>query len=336
MPKRTSRIIVHFTAVVFGIFSVTMSVVSGIALAIYGRQFLEGQKPLFLITALTSVVVGTWISKIAGKRLFYRIDQFNEATKEVANGNYKVRLIADTRATEINEIIKNFNIMVDQLSSTELLRTDFIENVSHEFKTPLAAIEGYAMLLQRVDLTDQQKSEFIQKIVYNTKRLSSLTGNILLLSRIENQDIGIIKEQYDLSEDIREVIVSLEPQWSTKNISLDIDIDEIQILANRELLQHVWTNILGNAIKYNKDNGSIKVSVKQDKGVAIIIEDSGIGMSPKVLERVFEKFYQGDTSRTNSGNGLGMTLVKRILTLHNGSIEVTSEENVGTKCIIKL
>lgn len=224
----------------------------------------------------------------------------------------------------------NFNIMAKELSHTEILRNDFVENVSHEFKTPLSAIEGYAMLLQKKGLSDEKREEYTWKILHNAKRLSALTGNIILLSRLENQEIAIKKESYSLDEQIREIILLLEEKWSGKNIDLDIELDDVTICANEGLIAHVWQNILENAIKFITTEGAIGISLHQIGNYAQInISDNGIGMNKEELSRVYEKFYQADSSRSTTGNGLGLTLAKRIVDLHHGKIEVFSAKDTA-------
>lgn len=227
-------------------------------------------------------------------------------------------------------MVHNFNIMAKELSHTEILRNDFVENVSHEFKTPLSAIEGYAMLLQKKGLSDEKREEYTWKILHNAKRLSALTGNIILLSRLENQEIAIKKESYSLDEQIREIILLLEEKWSGKNIDLDIELDDVTICANEGLIAHVWQNILENAIKFITTEGAIGISLHQIGNYAQInISDNGIGMNKEELSRVYEKFYQADSSRSTTGNGLGLTLAKRIVDLHHGKIEVFSAKDTA-------
>lgn len=166
-------------------------------------------------------------------------------------------------AAEFRTMAHNFNIMARELAHTEILRNDFVENVSHEFKTPLSAIEGYTMLLQKKELSNEKREEYTGKILHNAKHLSVLTGNILLLSRLENQEIDIKKEFYSLDEQLREIILMFEEKWSTKNIDLDIEMDDVIIYANEGLMAHVWQNILENAIKFTNENGCIQIQLKK-------------------------------------------------------------------------
>lgn len=286
---------------------------------------------VFFVIGIVSICLGTFISKSVGRYPIHAITAMSKATKEVAKGNFDITLEEDSKIKELQEMAHNFNIMAKELAGIELLRTDFIENVSHEFKTPLSAIEGYTTLLQKKGLSEEKRKEYTQKILYNTRRLTSLTSNILLLSRLENQEIGIQKEEFCLDEQIREVILSLEARWSEKNLELVIDLDNMNYYGNKDLLIHVWQNILNNAIKFAPTDGIVRILLRHEtEGIKVSIADNGIGMNEKVMQRVFEKFYQGDTSRSSQGNGLGLALAKRIVDLHGGEISISSKEGKGT------
>lgn len=292
---------------------------------------------IFVISGIVSVIVGTIASRLAGKRPLDSILAINEATKEVVKGNYTVRLNEDIPVTELSSMAHNFNVMVKELANTEIFRKDFIENVSHEFKTPLSAIEGYVTLLQQKSLAEEKRAEYTQRILLNTKRLSSLTGNILLLARLENQEIVIKKVRYSLDEQLREVILLFEAQWTAKDLDLDIDLCSVDYSGSKELLMQVWQNILGNAIKFVSEQGQIRILLRKEQdNIIVSIADNGIGMDEETKKRIYERFYQADTSRTGAGNGLGLTLAKRIVDLHNGTIEVSSEVGKGTAFTVTL
>ena len=192
-------------------------------------------------------------------------------------------------------------------------------------------------LLQRKGLSEEKRKEYTDRILFNTKRLSALTGNILLLSRLENQEIEIKKESYSLDEQLREILLMYEPQWSGKKLDLDIDLDSVICCGNKELLAQVWQNLIGNAIKFVSDKGNIRVLLRQKQNAIVVsVVDNGPGMSKEVMGRIYEKFYQGDTSRASSGNGLGLTLAKRIVDLHGGTISVSSKEGKGTTFTVSL
>ena len=332
MNKRSLRMALLFSALVFGILIATMLLTGFLTMLLFMTGIFHGRNRSFpiILFALASIIVGTILSKFVGKRPISKIMDISEATKQIARGNFDVRLNEDLFVTEFREMAKNFNIMTRQLAGTEMLRNDFIANVSHEFKTPLAAIEGYAMLLQKKGLSEEKRMEYTARILHNVKRLSTLTGNILLLSKLENLEIGISKELFCLDEQLRETILLFEEQWTEKNLELDIDLDSADYTGNRELLAQVWQNILGNAVKFTPQDGKIQVLLRAgtDK-IEVFIADNGIGMDEQTCKRVFEKFYQADASRASNGNGLGLTLAKRIIDLHGGEIAVSGRQGEG-------
>jgi signal transduction histidine kinase len=260
----------------------------------------------------------------------------NRAVQEVAKGNFDVKV--DNKSTdEVGQLTKNFNKMAMELKRIEYLRKDFINSVSHEFKTPLASIQGFAKLLQKGNLSEVEKQEYADIIVEETDRLSRLSSNILRLSSLDNKEIIDRTTLFSLDEQIRKVILLLEHEWNKKNIDFDIELDEIQYQGDEELLQQVWINLLNNAIKFSNANSSITVrSNKTASTVNIEISDTGIGMSEETMLRIFERFYQGDQAHSNDGNGLGLSLVKRILDLCNGSIHVKSKLNEGSTFTVEL
>ncbi|MBR6521127.1 MAG: HAMP domain-containing histidine kinase [Oscillospiraceae bacterium] len=280
---------------------------------------------------IVSIIISTVLTAIVGKWLLSPILKISRASNQVAKGNFKVQVEGDSRIAEVQQTFANFNHMVRELGTIETLRSDFIANVSHEFKTPLNAIEGYATLLQDRTLSDEEELDYIDKILFNTNRLSELAGNILLLSKVENQNIPESVSRYKLDEQIRQTLVMLEPKWSEKNIDLDIELDEVYITNCEGLLAHVWLNVIGNAIKFSEKGGEIAIRLSADTaGAVATVRDNGIGMSGDTLQHIFEKFYQSDSSRKSEGNGIGLALVKKILDLCGGSISVTSAIGEGS------
>ena len=330
-PKRLS---VMFSLLTFLTLTLTILFSALLTLLLIRTGILVRQNRgiVFFVIALVSILVGTIISNYAGRHPLTAIIAMSNATQEVARGNFDVSLDENIRIKELREMAHNFNLMAKELAGTEILRTDFVENVSHEFKTPLSAIEGYATLLQKKDISAEKRQDYTKKILYNTRRLSTLTSNILLLSRLENQEIGIKKESF-----CRELLLLLEEGWTEKQLELEIDLDAVDYYGNKDLLAHVWQNILSNAIKFAPENGIIHILLRRENGSLITsITDNGIGMSEDVMRRVFEKFYQGDFSRSSQGNGLGLALAKRIVDLHGGDIAVSSKEGKGTTFTVTL
>ncbi len=295
--------------------------------------------PMTIVQLYTvSMIIGTAISIFLGKKILAPLVKFSESLKEVGKGNFDIKLASEKyHLQEFKNMSHNFNIMVNELNNIETFRNDFIANVSHEFKTPLASIDGYAMLLQENNLTEEEKNAYIKKILSNTKRLSSLICIILQISRLENQEIIVKKSKFKLDEQLRQTLLLLEPKWTCKNIDLNIDLDPITFCGNEELLSHIWINLLDNAIKFTQANGTITCKLKQSSTyITAIISDNGIGISEDVQKHIFDKFYQGDQSHSSEGNGLGLALVKRIVDLCAGIIEVHSEYEKGSTFIVKL
>lgn len=337
--KQHSHLMALFSLAVFLIMTITMAIISTICMVLTHFGLLQRQSPAMLLVAfvIVSIVLGTIFSRIIGKRPVKAIARISAAAKEVAKGNFDIVLEEDYRVEEIGAMAHNFNIMTKELKSTEILRSDFVSNVSHEFKTPLAAIEGYATLLQNKSLDEEKQAAYISKIIYNTRRLSNLTGNILELSRLENQDITVDKKLFSLDEQIREIILMYEMEWNKKQLELDIELENLDYFGNEEMLAQVWQNLIGNAIKFVSPKGLVRVLMKTtDAAVEIAVVDDGCGMEEETQKRVFEKFYQGDVSRSAGGNGLGLALAKRIVELHAGTIAVSSKKDKGTTLKVTL
>ncbi len=277
-----------------------------------------------LTAVFAAILLGTLISAFAGKRFLKPIRELCSATEKVAKGDFGVR-VEVPRNAEMGRLCSNFNSMTHDLSRIEMLQKEFTSNVSHEFKSPLASIKGFATLLQQEGISDDDRREYADIIVSESERLSRLSTNILRLTKLENTEIITDKSDIQLDEQIRQCIVTLMPQINSRHIDINIDMDEAEVFANAELLHEVWMNLLTNAIKFTPDGGRIDVRlINQLDTVAVEIEDSGCGMDDETKKRIFEKFYQGDRSHSGDGNGLGLPLAKRIVELSGGSISVSS------------
>ena len=289
---------------------------------------------------ITSLIIGTFFGYFLSERYFRPLKQLSNASKKIASGDFSVsieELEYKDDDTELNDLIKNFNIMAKQLSKIETLRSDFIANVSHEFKTPLATIQGYVTLLEDDKLTKEERSNYLNIIFDATKKLTNLTSNILKISKLENQEVEISKKEYNVSEQLREVIILLQASWEKKNIEFNLDLPDCMVISDEELLQQVWMNVISNAIKFSNLDGRIDVSlVSRSNYISVVIKDYGSGMDEETLSHVFEKFYQGDKSHSRDGNGLGLSLVKRIVTICHGEIKLDSKLNEGTTVTINL
>lgn len=290
------------------------------------------------ILAIVSTIVGSFLSLVVIPRVLKPITELSRAMQKVAKGDYTIRLQEGPPGlSEIHSLSTDFNHMVQELNSTETLHSDFIANVSHEFKTPLATISGYATLLQDDTLTAEERNEYIDIIVKSTKELSTMTGNILSLSRLENQTIISERESYRVDEQIRQSILRMEPLWEGKNLDINPELDPITWFGNQEMTAHIWNNLLNNAIKFTPAGGTISIKAHVDeKWLTVSFQDSGIGMTPEVQKHIFDKFYQGDTSHKKKGNGLGLALVRQIVTLYGGSIQVESMPDYGSTFTVLL
>lgn len=339
MNKYHFKITIVFSMIVFIIQTITMLLTGVSTIFLLNMEIIQapGIEVGLIIQGIVCILTGTVLSGVIGRRPLKVIQSIDEATKEVVKGNFEVRLNENILAEELRSTTHNFNVMVRELANTEILRNDFVENVSHEFKTPLSAIEGYAMLLQKKNLSEEKRMEYTDRILFNAQRLSSLTGNILQLSRLENQELEMKKETYSLDEQLRETILMFEEAWTEKDLDMDIDLCPVDYTGTKDLLMQVWQNILGNAIKFVPQQGTIRVILKEKTGnVEVSIVDNGEGMDEDTRKRIYEKFYQGDRSRAGIGNGLGLTLAKRIVDLHHGTIRVSSEVGKGTTFTVTL
>ncbi len=295
--------------------------------------------PLILsfIALLVSIILGTCISAFVGKRILKPMNELIQATRIVAKGDFSVKVTEIDNNIILADLLKSFNIMIDELSSIELFRKNFINNFSHEFKTPIVSIRGFAKQLTMDSITDEVRKEYASIIVNEANRLTTMSSNILLLTKFEHQQIINDQNNFDLDEQIRRCIILLESHWNKKNIEFNLDLEDITYYSNEEMLSHVWINLISNAIKFSPENGVVHVKLrKAPENILVEITDHGIGIKSSDIERIFEKFYQCDSSHTGEGNGLGLSLVKRIIELCNGEIYVTSEYKLGTSFKIEL
>lgn len=270
------------------------------------------------------------------RKIVNPIKKITDATKKVASGDFTIEL-ETKRDDEIGELTHNFNKMVKELNSIECLQKDFINNVSHEIKTPISSIQGFTKLLEADDLSKEERKEYAEIIKEESDRLLYLSTNILKLAKLENQERIMNKTKFNIAEQIRRTISVLEPKWKEKNIKFNVSLKEQEFLGEKDLMYQVWMNIIENSIKFSKQDGQIDVKMKTNQDSIIVeIKDYGIGMEEEEAKKIFDRFYQVDKSHTKPGAGLGMTIAKRIVELSDGKIEVKSKLNESTTFIVTL
>ena len=306
---------------------------------IFNQQMMDHASPWIVALVGMSYVLFVGLLVSLGTRyIMYTafqkpVMEIGQAARKVAAGDFTVRVYSqrkDNKKDELEVLIDDFNKMVEELATIETLKSDFIANVSHEMKTPLAIIQSYASALRKEELPQDEKKEYIDTIVEASKKLSTLVTNILKLNKLENQEI-IQTETYSLDEQLRCCMLALEEKFDEKNIEFEADLDEVAITSDESLMEIVWNNLLTNTIKFTPKDGSVKIELRKEGNQAIVkVRDSGCGMSNETCQRIFDRFFQGDTSHSEEGNGLGLALVKRVVDLVDGTITAESELGQGT------
>ncbi len=335
--NRFQRLRTSLVLFIMAIMLVSCTIPTIVLLILKMLGFFEGYihwAPIILACTMLgiSVVVGSLLSFLVAKRFLKPLDELIEANKKIAQGDFSVRIEEDPdQIGEIHELLHSFNRMADELQSIEFYRSDFINNFSHEFKTPIISVRGFAKQLKNQDLSEEQKREYIDIIINESEKLCNMTANVLQMSKLDNQTMVCDKVLFSLDEQIRNVILLLERQWSKKNIQWQLEMPIAEYCGNQDLIALVWKNLLENAIKFVDSGGTIRVEISVSEAHATVkIADNGCGMSPETQAHIFEKFYQGDTSHAKEGNGLGLSIVRRILELCEGKITVASVLGEGT------
>lgn len=338
-PKAPPRaaLTLLFSVFVFFILVITMFLVGGVIFLLTRAGVLDemsaGSPSIvvpIVVFALTSIVLGTVIAAIMSRVPLKPVNKLIYGMNRLASGDYKTRIDMGSHPVGM-DIAESFNTLADELQNTEMLRSDFVNNFSHEIKTPIVSIRGFARLLQKDNVSDEQQREYLGIIANEASRLAEMTTNILNLTKVENQSILTDITHFNLSEQIRGCILLLEPKWSQKNLSLSAGFDEYYISANDELLKQVWINIIDNAIKFSPVGGEIGISIVQTpEAITVSIKNNGPEISAENQKRIFNKYWQGDTSHSSEGTGIGLSIARRITELHKGSISIHSsaEETV--------
>jgi signal transduction histidine kinase len=289
------------------------------------------------ITAALLMIFLTVVRHVSWSRPMRRL---SEAAKKIAQGDFSVRIAPirkDGKKDFVEVMFDDFNTMTEELESIELLKDDFVANVSHEIKTPLAVIQNYASALQNETLGPGERNEYVKTIIASSQKLSALVSNILNLNKLEHQEILPSAVPFDVSEQLRRCALAFEEQWERKSISFDADLEELTVCYDESMLEIVWNNLISNAIKFTAPGGSISLSLKKLAGFAVVwIRDSGCGMDGETQKHIFDKFYQGDSSHSQEGNGLGLALVKKAIDISGAEISVMSKAGEGTTFTVRL
>jgi len=326
--------------------------VFGFGLIAYIANIKSGNKdydPLWMIYMIPFMLVITVpITILIARSIYKNFDKLSAAMNDVANGETNV-YIPTAKPTAFTGIYKDFNKMAAEIAGIQRLRTAMVDGFSHEIKTPIASINGFAKMLLEEDLTEEKRRKYLEIIVKESERLAAFSKDNLFLSKIDAQEI-IIKEPYNLGSQIQDIAISLEKMWSEKDINLTAELPEVIYKGDANLMASLWTNLLSNAIKYTPKKGEITITLTETKkdirtsrsaqepcaSVVVTFTDTGIGMSEEILEKIFERYFQGDTSRSSEGNGLGLSIVKRIVRLCGGRIAVQSKEGEGSTFTVTL
>lgn len=290
----------------------------------------------FLSLAFLAVVIGAAVAASFSRIPLKPLRKIAEAADRLAAGDFTARINLKMGG-ELQELNTSFNNMASELENSQMLRSDFINNFSHEFKTPITSIRGFAKMIREHNLSREETDEYLDIIIAESDRLVDLSANVLNLSKVESQTILTNTARFNLSEQLRRVIVLLETRWEEKNLFINLNCDEIYINGNEEMLKQVWINLIDNAIKFSDEGSEINITIQQRKEyTAVTVTDTGEVISPEALGRIFDKFYQGDKSHGVKGNGLGLTVAARIVELHKGSITVVCSDQNKTSFEVRL
>ena len=326
-------LILMITSLIIFIVGVLLIRVNAINIAKISRH--EPMLPIFVLLII-SVLVGTVVSFMISRFPLKPLRRVIDATNRLASGDFSVRLHLPGPSS-FHEVETSFNRMAEELGSIEMLRSDFVDHFSHEFKTPIVSIKGFAEELKHDDLTPEQRNEYLDIIIHESSRLSQLATNVLNLSRVEKQTILANRERFDLTEQVRRCVLLFENKWEQRRLNLNVELDEVTIEGDEELLSQVWLNLIDNAVKFTPEGGCVDIRLqKGETSVVFLIRDDGYGISEEAQRHIFDKFYQGDVSHAASGNGLGLSIARRVVTLHGGDIRCQSEEGAGAEFTVEL
>lgn len=338
--KQRNSLTIIFSLTVFFILLLAIAISSIIAYAFSQFNWIQIElesesdvKTIVIFMIISSLIIGFCLALLIVKYPLKPVTNMITQMKRLSKGDFSARLNFGKRIAKypiFKETSENFNKMAEELASVEMLHSDFINNFSHEFKTPIVSILGFAKILKKGNLNDEQKQEYIDIIEEEAQRLSYLANNVMNLNKVQNQVALTNLTTFNLSEQIRASVLLLENEWSKKQTELTLDFDEYYVTASEELLKEVWINLLDNAIKFSKEKGKVSVSISESAGsISVSVSNDG-SISTENITHVFDKFYQVDRSHSTKGNGIGLAIVKRIVELHHGSVFVTSQSDVTT------
>ena len=341
--KQRFSLILLFSGVVFVILLIAITI-AAVAVGVMAHLGLIGDASslklteILLFMGIISAVIGVGITMLLLMFPLKPINTLINKMNALASGQYATRLeykgVFDA-IPGFTELTESFNTLAHELEGTELLRSDFINNFSHEFKTPIVSISGLARLLSNEDIGDEEKKQYIKAIEEESLRLSDMATNVLSLTKVESQTILGQVSRFNLSEQIRACLLLLESKWTEKSLELSLDFAEHSVEANEELLKQVWINLLDNAVKFTPRCGTVRVDISEDEeSIAVTVTNTGSDIPHDKIDKIWQKFYQADESRSVGGNGVGLAIVKRIVTLHNGSVNVKSENSVTAFTVI--
>ena len=337
-----TNIVLLSTGIIFILLTITMFISNTIIIFLLEHGIMDRPPhpgsllPFLLRTGIISILIGTILTLCIGHLPLRPLYTFMQAIHSVSDGNFHTKIYLE-HPKEFRELSRCFNQMTEELSQIELLRSDFINNFSHEFKTPMVSILGFAQLLKKGNLNASEQAEYLDIIIDEAKRLTALSTNILNLSKVESMSLLTDSTTFNVGEQIRECVILLEKKWTEKDISFDLHLLEQKIDGNAQLLKQVWTNLIDNAIKFSPVKSEIILSMdKHSDTFSVTITDNGCGMDEKTQHYIFDKFYQGDSSHSSEGNGLGLALVKKIIELHHGTITVNSHPLQGSSFMVTL
>ncbi len=330
---RASKVAIAFTLLVFCVLVITMAIIGGIIYLTFKSEFTilkryENVWTIALTFLVASVIIGTIISIFAAKLALGNMDKLVNGMVELSKGDYSVRVPRVEKGVG-KELIDSFNLLASELENTRVLRSDFVNEFAHEFKTPIVSLLGFAKILKKENLTEEQRVEYLSIIEEEAERLSILSTNSLNLTKIEKQTILTDVTRFNVSEQIRNCILLFEKKWDRKGLELVLDFDEFFVVGNEELLKQVWINLIDNAIKFSKDFGKIEVEIKNTKKDLIVtVKNSGVEIKEEEREKIFSRFYRSRKASGIEGTGVGLAIVKKIIDLHRGGISALSENGV--------